>query len=60
MDNQDANNKANIIAIALGTLGTLFMISMAFGVLPFKIAIFAGVACYILAGAVRRVMMPRY
>ena len=60
MEHMDANQKANVIAIVLGTLGTLFMIAMAFGVLPFKIAIFAGVACYILAGAVRRVMVQRY
>ena len=59
MERDDASRKANTIAIVLGTLGTLFMIAMGLGVLPFKIAIFAGIACYILAGAVRRAMLER-
>ena len=50
------NNKANLIAIGLSTLGVLFFIAMAFQILPWNYAIFAGVACMILAGAVRRYM----
>ncbi|HEX5706726.1 MAG TPA: hypothetical protein VFX96_05505 [Pyrinomonadaceae bacterium] len=46
---------ANMLAIVLGTLGVLFMIAMAFGVFMSRnYALFAGVACFILAGAVRR------
>ena len=53
------NDKANVIAIALGTLGVLFFIAMGLGVLPGKYSIFAGVACFIIAGAVRRIAARR-
>jgi hypothetical protein len=43
----------------LSTLGILFMLAMAFKILPFNLAIFAGVACFILAGTVRRVGRER-
>ena len=49
------NDNAKVAAIILSTLGILFMIAMAFQILPFNIAIFAGVACFILAGTVRRI-----
>ncbi|HEV2762001.1 MAG TPA: hypothetical protein VGV38_03320, partial [Pyrinomonadaceae bacterium] len=43
-------------AIILSTLGVLFMIAMAFGVLlPRTYALFFGVACFILAGMVGRI-----
>jgi hypothetical protein len=32
---------------------------MAFGVMPTKYALFAGVACFILAGASRRILATR-
>ena len=39
----------------LGLLGILFMIAMAFDVfMPRNYALFLGVACFILAGGVRR------
>jgi hypothetical protein len=60
MEHSTVNHKANVIAIALGTLGTLFFISIGFNLMPFKYAAFAGIACYILAGSVRRLMMKRY
>ena len=50
------NNNAKIAAILLTTLGVLFFIAMAFQVMPGKYALFGGVACFILAGAVRRIM----
>lgn len=50
------NNKANIVAIALTTLGIIFFIAMAFQILPWNYAIFAGVVCFIVASAVRRYM----
>lgn len=40
--------------MVLSTLGILFMLAMAFKILPFNIAIFAGAACFILAGTVSR------
>lgn len=53
------NDNAKVAAIVLSTLGILFMVAMAFKILPFNIAIFAGVACFILAGAVRRIGRER-
>lgn len=47
-------DKANLVAIVLGTLGILFMMAMAFNILPANLAIFAGIACFIIAGAVKR------
>ena len=48
------NDKANLTAIVLGTLGVLFFMAMAFNILPKNLAIFAGIACFIIAGAVKR------
>ena len=52
------NDKSNIAATLLGTLGVLFMMAMAFNILPTNIAIFAGIACFILAGTVKSIMKP--
>ena len=52
------NDKSNIVATVLGTLGVLFFMAMAFGLMPTNIAIFAGVACFILVGTVKRIMKP--
>lgn len=49
------NDKANLIAVVLGTLGVLFFMAMAFSLLPQNLAIFAGIACFIIAGAVKRI-----
>ena len=59
MENKKTISKANKVAIALGALGTLFFISTGLNLLPWNIAIFAGIACYIIAGAVRRMMMQQ-
>jgi hypothetical protein len=48
------NNKDQV-AIILAVCGTLFFIASGLGVLPWKYAVFAGIACYIFAGAVRRI-----
>ena len=53
------NDKANLISVILGTLGVLFMMAMAFSVMPTNLAIFAGVACFIVAGAVKRIAAQR-
>lgn len=45
---------ANIVATILGALGVIFILAMAFGVLMSRnIALFIGVACFVLAGTVR-------
>lgn len=49
------NDKSNIISTVLGTLGILFFVAMAFSILPTKVAIFCGVACFILAGTVKKI-----
>lgn len=53
------NNQANLIAIVLSTLGILFFMAMAFKILPQNYATFAGVACFILAGMVKRLLAPK-
>jgi hypothetical protein len=40
----------------LSALGVICFMAMAFQILPWNYAIFAGVACMILAGAIRRYM----
>lgn len=52
------NDKSNIISTVLGTLGVLFFLAMAFSILPGKVAIFCGVACFILAGTVKKILSP--
>jgi hypothetical protein len=48
------NNRVNVVAIGLSTLGVIFFMAMAFQILPSNYAIFGGVVCFILAGAVKR------
>jgi hypothetical protein len=50
---REMNNK-NQVAIILGVCGTLFFIASGLGVLPWKFAVFGGIACYIIAGAVKK------
>ena len=52
------SDKANIIATVLGVLGVLFFMAMAFSILPTNLAIFAGIACFIIAGAIKRGAEP--
>ena len=52
------SDKANIIATVLGILGMLFFMAMAFSILPTNLAIFAGIACFIIAGAIKRGAEP--
>jgi hypothetical protein len=48
------NQNSRTIALILMAVGVLFMISTGFRLLPWNIAVFAGIACFILAGLVRR------
>ena len=60
MEAQEINSKtrtANAVAHIIRTVGVLFYIAMAFGVMSWKYAIFAGTACMIIAPAVRRLMI---
>lgn len=44
----------NPITLLLSTLGTIFMLAMAFKVMPTNLALFAGVTCYVLAGVTKK------
>jgi hypothetical protein len=41
---------SHIIARVLGLVGVLLMLAMAFDLMPRKYALFAGIACFIIAG----------
>lgn len=43
--------KAHVAARVLGLLGVLFMLAMAFDMMPRKYALFAGIACFVIAGS---------
>lgn len=43
--------KAHVAARVLGLVGVLFMLAMAFDVMPGKYALFAGIACFVIAGS---------
>jgi hypothetical protein len=54
-DLREMNSNTNRVAIILSVVGTLFFIASGLGVLPWKYAVFAGIACVLLAGASRRI-----
>ena len=59
METHEANAKirtANAVAHAIRTVGVLFYIAMAFSLMSWKYAIFAGTACMIIAPVVKRLM----
>jgi hypothetical protein len=59
METHKANSKvrtADAVAHAIRIAGVLFYIAMAFSLMSWKYAIFAGTACMIIAPAVRRWM----
>ena len=60
MTNQEIDEnirKANSVAHIIRIVGILFYIAMAFGLMQWKYAIFAGTACMIIAPAVRQLMI---
>ncbi|HKQ74814.1 MAG TPA: hypothetical protein VJ810_14065 [Blastocatellia bacterium] len=60
METQEIDAKirtANAVAHIIRTIGVLFYIAMAFSLMSWKYAIFAGTACMIIAPAVRRLMI---
>ena len=48
--------RANAIAHIIRTVGVLFFIAMAFQIITWKYAMFGGVACFILAPVVRKIV----
>jgi hypothetical protein len=52
------NNRLQLVSMVLVTMGILFIMAMAFKIMPANYAIFAGVACFIIAGAVKRFSSP--
>jgi amino acid transporter len=46
--------KASTIGKILGVIGILFILAMVFGLLPINLALFLAIACFIVAGLVRR------
>ncbi len=48
------NSQSKTAAIILSTIGAIFMISIGFGILPWNMAVFAGVMCFVVAGMMRR------
>jgi hypothetical protein len=60
METHEANTKlrtANAVAHAIRIVGALFYIAMAFSLMSWKYAIFAGTACMLIAPVVRRMMI---
>lgn len=50
---------ARTISIVFATLGIIFSMAMAFGVMPMKYALFAAAVCFILAAMARRILAVR-
>lgn len=57
MNTDQKIRQANRVAHVLRIIGILFFIAMAFQVITWKYAMFGGVACFILAPAVRRILL---
>ncbi|MEP7337074.1 MAG: hypothetical protein ABI977_04970 [Acidobacteriota bacterium] len=57
MDTQQKIRQANTIAHVLRVVGILFFMAMAFQIMTWKYAIFGGVACFIIAPAIRKILI---
>ena len=57
METQDKIRQANSIAHLIRLVGVLFFIAMAYQIMTWKYAMFGGVACFIIAPVVRRLMV---
>lgn len=57
MEPQDKIRQANSVAHLIRLIGVLFFIAMSFQVITWKYAMFGGVACFIIAPVVRRLMV---
>lgn len=56
MENTEKMRQANMIAHLLRLIGILFFMAMAFQILTWKYAMFGGVACFIMAPAIKRLI----
>jgi len=52
----ESYKKADAVAHILRAIGVLFFIAMAFQIITWKYAMFGGVACFILAPVVRKIV----
>lgn len=52
-------DNTKVIPIVLSTLGIIFIMAMAFGLMATKYALFAAIVCFILAGTARRLLAVR-
>ncbi len=62
MEQQPLEQKAktaNAVANLIRVVGVLFYLAMAFGVMSWQYAIFAGTACMVIAPAVRQLIISR-
>lgn len=59
MENQDNIRQANSIAHLIRLVGVLFFVAMSFQIMTWKYAMFCGVACFIIAPAVRKLIADR-
>jgi len=59
MESPDKVRKANTIVLLLRITGVLFFIASGLNILTWKYAVFAGIACFLLAPAVRQLVIMR-
>ncbi len=55
MENTENIRQANMAAHLLRMIGVLFFVAMAFQIITWKYAMFGGVACFIIAPAIRKI-----
>lgn len=56
MENTGKISQANMVAHLIRTIGVLFFIAMAFQIMTWKYAMFGGVACFIIAPVIRKMI----
>ena len=59
MENQDNFRKANTIAQLIRVVGILFFIASGLGVMRWSYAVLAGIACFLVAPAIRQFLVVR-
>lgn len=59
MESPDKVRKAHSIVLVLRVTGVLFFIASGLNILTWKYAVFAGIACFLLAPAVRQFVISR-
>jgi hypothetical protein len=59
METPDTVRNANAVAQIIRIVGVLFFIASGLGVMSWKYAVFAGIACFLIAPAVRQFIVTR-